>query len=72
MGFATAAYGALAVALGLAFVGLAFRVYQLRDGKPAERAAYALFSFSILYLFVRCAEIIGERALMIAGMGAWP
>ena len=72
MGFATAAYGALSVALGLAFVGLAVRVWRRRDGKPAEQAAYALFSFSILYLFVLFAEIIGERTLMIAGMVAWP
>ena len=33
MGFATPAYGALSIALGLAFVGLAWRVYRLRDGK---------------------------------------
>ena len=59
-------------ALGLAFVGLAWRVYRLRDGKPAETAAYTLFSFSILYLFLLFAEIIGERTLMIAGMIAWP
>ena len=72
MGFATPAYGALAVALGLAFVGLAYRVWRLRDGKPAEQAAYALFSFSILYLFLLFAEIIGERTLMIAGIIAWP
>ena len=72
MGFATAVYGLLSVALGLAFVGLAWRVYRLRDGKPADKAAYALFSFSILYLFLLFAEIIGERTLMIVGLVAWP
>ena len=72
MGFATAAYGALSIALGLAFFGLALRVWRRRDGERGEQAAYALFSFSILYLFVLFAEIIGERTLMIAGMVAWP
>ena len=72
MDFATSAYGALSIALGLAFVGLAVRVYRVRDGKPSETAAYALFSFSILYLFLLFAEIIGERTLMIGGLVAWP
>ena len=72
MGFATIAYGALSVALGIAFLALAWRVYRLRNGETANKAAIALFSFSILYLFLLFAEIIGERALMLAGMIAWP
>ena len=72
MGFATLAYGVLSAALGLAWLGLAWRVYSLRDGKEADKAAYALFSYSILYLFLLFAEIIGERTLMIAGLVAWP
>ena len=72
MGFATIGYGVLSIMLGAAFVALAVQVYRLREGKPADKAAYALFSFSILYLFLLFAEIIGERTLMIAKVVAWP
>ena len=72
MGFATIAYGALSILLGLAFAILAWRVYVTREGAGADRAAYALFSFSILYLFLLFAEIIGERTLMIVKIIPWP
>ena len=72
MGFATIAYGVLSILLGLAFVVLAWRVYTTREGPAADRAAYSLFSFSILYLFLLFAEIIGERTLMIAKFIPWP
>ena len=72
MGFTTIAYGALSILLGLAFVALAWRVYATREGPGADKAAYALFSFSILYLFLLFAEIIGERTLMIARFIPWP
>ncbi len=66
LGFATLAYGALAAVLGVAMLVLAWRCYRIRAGEPGNRAAMALFSFSILYLFLLFADIIGERALMIA------
>ena len=72
MHFATIGYGVLALVLGVAFLALAWRVYRIRDGEAANKAAWSLFSFSILYLFLLFAEIIGERALMIAGFVAWP
>ena len=66
LGFATLAYGILAVVLGAAMLWLAWRCYRVRIGAGANGAAMALFSFSILYLFALFAEIIVERALMIA------
>ena len=71
MGFATIAYGALSIALGGAFLVLAWRVYRVRTGDAANKIAMALFSFSILYLFVLFAEIIGERTLMVAKIIPW-
>ena len=71
MGFATVGYGILSAVLGLAMLALALRVYKVRDGEVANRAAMALFSFSILYLFLLFAEIIAERALMLAHVVAW-
>ena len=66
LGFATVAYGILAAVLGIVFVGLAWRCWCIREGAAANKAAMALFSFSIPYLFLLFAEIIGERALMLA------
>ena len=71
MGFATVAYGILAAALGLAFVALAWRCWRIREGAAANKAAMALFSFSIPYLFLLFAEIIGERTLMLAKVIPW-
>ena len=66
LGFATMAYGALSAALGLAMLGLACRVVRIGAGEGANKAAIELFSFSILYLFLLFAELIGERALLLA------
>ena len=66
LGFATVAYGALSAVSGAAMLWLAWRCYRRRIGAEGDKAAMALFSFSILYLFLLFAEIIGERALMIA------
>ena len=66
LGFASAAYGALSASLGLAMLGLAWRVFRVGDGETANKAAIQLFSFSILYLFSLFAELIGEKALALA------
>ncbi len=68
LGFATLPYGVLSVVSGAAMLWLAWRCYRVRTGEAGDHAAMALFSFSILYLFLLFAEIIGERALMIAGV----
>jgi protoheme IX farnesyltransferase len=65
MGFATIAYGLLSAGLGLAFLALAVQVYRVRAGDVANKVAMKLFSFSILYLFLLFAELIGERTLIL-------
>ena len=52
LGFAGVSYGALSVALGALFVGAALRVYFIREGGAARKAAGQMFGFSILYLFL--------------------
>ncbi|NEX93539.1 heme o synthase [Caulobacter sp. 17J65-9] len=69
-------YGVIAVCGGLAFVGLAWRVYRSRAGeKPGEReeglydvkaeakTARDLFAFSILYLFALFAALLVEHGI---------
>ncbi|MEX0922057.1 MAG: heme o synthase [Rhodovibrionaceae bacterium] len=73
-GFAGLAYGAVALAMGLLFVGCAIKV--LREGDAAgDRAAKQMFGFSILYLFVLFAMLIvdsgasGVLSVLPGGMG---
>ena len=66
IGFASPVYGVLAIALGALFILHAIRVYLVRDGEKANRVAMRMFGFSILYLFLLFAEIVGERALALA------
>ncbi|MXN66115.1 protoheme IX farnesyltransferase [Stappia sp. GBMRC 2046] len=61
MGFAGFAYGAVSVALGVAFIIFAYRVWTTREGDAARRASIRLFSFSILYLFLLFAVLLGEH-----------
>ncbi|NBN64436.1 heme o synthase [Pannonibacter tanglangensis] len=60
LGFAGPVYGIVAIALGAGFLGLAWRVYRHREGDAARKAAVRLFSFSILYLFLLFALLLGE------------
>jgi heme o synthase len=66
LGFASIFYGCLSVVLGLAFVGLALRVYRIRGGDRANKCAMQLFGFSIFYLFLLFAELLGERVVALA------
>lgn len=66
LGFASLVYGCLSAVLGLAFVGLAVRVYHVRNGDAANTCAMQLFGFSILYLFLLFAELLGERLVALA------
>jgi protoheme IX farnesyltransferase len=61
MGVGGTLYGALAVVAGAWMVWLAWRVYRLREGAPANRAAMRLFGFSILYLFMLFAALVLEH-----------
>jgi len=60
LGFAGAIYGATAAISGALFVVLAF---QLRRASEVDRrAAYRLFVFSILYLFVLFAALLASNS----------
>jgi len=66
LGFASLVYGCLSALLGTIFIGLALRVYRVRDGDSANKCAMRLFGFSILYLFLLFAELLSERVLALA------
>ena len=66
LGFASLVYGCLSAVLGVAFVGLALRVYRVRSGDAANKSAMRLFGFSILYLFLLFAELLCERLVALA------
>lgn len=66
LGFAGVVYGVVAALGGLAFVGLAARVWWIRDGAPARRACARLFAYSILYLFTLFAVLACERLVALA------
>jgi heme o synthase len=68
LGFASAFYGAAAVVLGAAFLWFSWRVYALRDGAAANKAAWKLFGFSIVYLFLLFSIVVIERLLNLAGV----
>ncbi|WP_026607315.1 heme o synthase [Methylocapsa acidiphila] len=66
LGFASLTYGVLAISLGALMLFLAARVFLVRTGAEADRSAKQLFLFSILYLFLLFAEIVGERLVAVA------
>jgi heme o synthase len=72
LGFAGAAYGAVAIAGGGAMLMLALRLRGQR-GAAEEQTARRLFAFSVLYLFVLFATLLAERigglALGSVGIG---
>ncbi len=63
MGFGGALYLAVSVTTGLAMIGLSLRVWRRSEGQPAVKAAYSLFGFSILYLFLLFAVLLVENGL---------
>jgi len=63
IGLAGPLYAASASALGAVLLVLAAKVYALRTGREADRAARRLFAFTILYLFALFGVLLGERAL---------
>ena len=56
------------VVLGIVFVALAVRVWQVTEGREADAAARRLFSFSILYLFMLFAVLLAEHVVSNLGM----
>jgi heme o synthase len=62
MGMAGRLYAAAAIVLGAVLVGLAVRVYKIREGSGANPAALRLFGFTILYLFVLFGLLVLERS----------
>ncbi|PWC55246.1 protoheme IX farnesyltransferase, partial [Azospirillum sp. TSH7] len=62
-GIAGPVYLAVSAILGLMFVGCAVRVLRASNDKPAKK----MFGFSILYLFLLFAVMMGERMIL----GGW-
>ncbi|WP_334146852.1 heme o synthase [Hyphomicrobium sp.] len=61
IGLGGVVYLATSVVLGLVFLYLASKVWRIREGREADHAAKQLFGFSILYLFLLFAVILGEH-----------
>ncbi|MBO6511954.1 MAG: protoheme IX farnesyltransferase [Roseibium sp.] len=66
LGFASPVYGVASALLGLAFVTLAVDVWRKREGDVARMATVRLFKFSIFYLFMLFALLLGES--LVAGV----
>ena len=60
-GVGGALYGAVAVVAGLVMGAMAARVFRVRDGARANKAAMQLFAFSIVYLFLLFSALIVEH-----------
>ena len=63
VGLGGIAYLVCSVVLGAVFLGLAVRVYFTTEGREADTAARQLFWFSILYLYVLFAVLLGEAVI---------
>ncbi|WP_332686105.1 heme o synthase [Bosea sp. (in: a-proteobacteria)] len=63
MGFGGAVYLAVSVTTGLMMIALSLRVRKVTEGEAAHKAAYQLFGFSILYLFLLFAVLLAENGL---------
>jgi protoheme IX farnesyltransferase len=61
MGMGGALYATVAIAAGAGMAFMAARVYRIREGARANKAAMQLFAFSILYLFLLFTALIVER-----------
>lgn len=63
LGFASPVYGIVSTAFGVAFVTLAADIWRKREGAEARTACMRLFKFSIFYLFMLFALLLGESLL---------
>jgi protoheme IX farnesyltransferase len=68
-GYASALYGAAAVALGLGFMWYSWKVLVMPAGDRAMKPAKALFGYSLLYLFGLFAVLLADLLLsrMVGG-----
>ncbi|MEM1039727.1 MAG: heme o synthase [Pseudomonadota bacterium] len=66
MGFASPVYGVIATGLGLTFLWLTFRVWQIAGADEKLRAEKRLFAYSIFYLFAIFAVLLVEAIVMKA------
>jgi len=62
-GMASPVYGVIAAAAGLAFLWLAWRLLRRSEGKPATKAAWQLFGYSIFYLFGLYAALLADHVI---------
>ncbi|MEP4769039.1 MAG: heme o synthase [Roseibium sp.] len=60
LGFASPVYGVISAAFGVAFITLAADVWRKREGAAARNSCMRLFKFSIFYLFMLFALLLGE------------
>lgn len=63
IGLAGPVYAVTSVVLGAIFLHLAWKVRKVTEGRDGDAAAKRLFGFSILYLFLLFAVILGEHAV---------
>lgn len=54
-------YGVVAIALGSWFI---YRAWQLTQAPEDKEQARSLFKFSILYMMLLCAAMVGDRILL--------
>jgi len=54
-------YGITATVLGIMFLYLAWNVWRFTEGPEADKACRKLFGFSILYLYLLFAVLLGEQ-----------
>ncbi|MEP3048567.1 MAG: heme o synthase [Roseibium sp.] len=66
LGFAGPVYGVVSAVFGITFIALAADVWRKREGAEARGACMRLFKFSIFYLFMLFALLLGES--LVAGV----
>ena len=62
MGIGGELYAAMAIVAGAGMAWMAVRVFRIREGALANKAAMQLFGFSILYLFLLFSALIVEHS----------
>jgi protoheme IX farnesyltransferase len=74
LGFGGAIYAVVSLVVSLGMLAFAWKVFRVREGEPALKAAQQLFGFSILHLFLLFAVLLAEHGLglfhPVAGLAA--